>query len=795
MRWLPVLRLAGVATLLATLIVAALAFNMMGDNRRYASRASNGIMMYSLAERTLQVDLLTARAGMLRSYEPVDADLVAAEESLSGLGKLPMPSSARQALAGVAAAAARQEVLVQQFKHRNRLLQRALTQFAANDDAKIDQNNILSAWILRLTLDTSKPTVLGAQSALDALPRARPGTADAALVTHARRLVEILPEIDRLLNAIRGMDMEKRVRQFQMLIREEVRNRESALRRLQICFGFLITLLTAIVTAMILVQRQHTRELQSQADNERLSAAIAMPLIDTGHETFEARVQDAVNRLAFYLRAKRLRLMIPGIAAPVHFSAPHVDDEQEWFCQLVRVADANSAWAGDRVMASTRGNRGHPAVIEAMRTVGVSDLVLLRTVEPHRLIIGFEPSGAAFAQRRDHMAGLASALVAIAHGARREAMQQERERLEKKVARAGRMEIIGVMASGVAHNFNNIICAIGGYAEMGQERTRKGSPAYRHFGEILHAVGRARNLVDEILNFAKQGRSQKRPADLLDILRESVQLVSASARQNQIRLLTSEGSFPVIGAASELQQVFLNICNNAVHAGDGETVTIEAGRVNLVQRRRLSHGMLPSGQYVVVSVTDRGPGIAASARCRLFEPFFTTKLGGTGLGLSTAWEIVQDHGGSIDVENINPGARFSVWLPERAGTDDYAIAGDGARILLLAQSEQLAEEEELLAELGYEPIGFPLSTGIAAMSQALKDCDGALITSFNTEIALKSAELLSAPMAGRPMLVATPEAQLLRSRIRAAKIAYPLKRKELAARLPAVISGATPALH
>jgi hypothetical protein len=324
---------------------------------------------------------------------------------------------------------------------------------------------------------------------------------------------------------------------------------------------------------------------------------------------------------------------------------------------------------------------------------------------------------------------------------------------------------------------------------MGQERTRKQSFAYAHFGEILQAAGRARNLVDEILNFAKQGRSHKRPTQLLDILKETIGLVSASARQTSFRLLTADKPLWVTGAASELQQVFLNISNNAVHAGDSQEVVIQARPVRLARPHRLSHGSLPPGDYIVVSIDDEGPGIAPAARDRLFEPFFTTKVGGTGLGLSTAWEIVQDHGGTIDVENRDRGASFSVWLPQRDDAEDCTIAGDGARIILLAQPDQLAEEEELLAELGYEPVGFPLSTGIAAMSAALDECDGALITSFNTEIALKSAEALSARMAGRPVLVATPEAQLLHSRFAAPKFAYPLRRKELADRLPGIIGG------
>lgn len=787
MRWLPILRGTSLALMVATLATAILAFRMMGDNRRWAAAASNGIMSYSLAERTLQVDLLTARAGLLRNYDPVNADLADAVASLADLERLPMRASARKALAEIRAAAARQQALVEQFKTRNALLQNSMARFTANDSAEIGDHNALSAWILKLTLDTSAPTVSEARAALDDLPPASPGTPAAVLVAHARLLVTVLPEIDRLLHAIRAMRMEERVGKLQTLLRDESEDRTDTLRHLQISFGVLIALLAASVTALVLVQRQRTHEFQAQAENERLSAAIAIPLIDTGEATFTARVQDAVDRLAAHLGAKRLRLTIPATPNPVHFSARGSDDDQQWFCTLVQAADATDAWVADRVVASTRGDGGPPAFTSAMREVGIRDLVLLRTDEPNRVIIGFEPEGAAFAQRRDHMAGVASAIVAIAHGARRELLQLERERLERTVARAGRMETIGAMASGVAHNFNNIIGAIGGFAEMGQGRTRKGALAHRHFEEILKAVERARDLVDDILRFAKQGRSCKRAVDLLDILRETIQLLSASASTGAFCLLTDDDSLRVIGAASELQQVFLNICNNATNASGGQPVTIRAGRIVLAAPRPFSHGTLGPGTYATVSICDRGPGVPAAAWQRLFEPFFTMKAGGTGLGLSTAWEVVQDHGGTIHVENLDPGAQFSVWLPESSDGLAFAIAGDGARVLILGEASELSAQEELLAEIGYEPMGLPLTTDVATVSRLWEDCDAAIIAARRQELATRLAQQLARAAADRPVLTATPNWRLPGSPLSAATLSYPLRRAELIELLPRLV--------
>jgi signal transduction histidine kinase len=787
MRSLSSLRFASAILVIATIVIFALALRAMNESRRWTSAVSNAIMSYSLAERTLQVDLLTARSGITRSYHPVNADLIAASDNLADLQQLPMDAPGRRVLREIAASAARQEMLVEQFKRHNALLQTSLIRFTANGRGEQGDLHLLSTWILKLMLDTSAPTVRGARAALDNLPRAPAGSTAAQLVSDARLLVTVLPEIDRLLHSIRTMRMEERVGRLQTLLRVEATERAATVRHLQMLFGILVALLVAVVTASILVQRQYTRELKAQADNERLSAAIAMPLIDTGHATFADRVQDAVDRLAVHLGAKRLRLMIPGVASPSHFSAPQSDCNEAWFCGLVQAADATGAWVADRVMASTRGDGGHPALTMAMHDAGISDLVLLRTSEPSRVVIGFEPKGAAFAQRRDHMAGIASALVAIAHGARREVLQLERERLERTVARAGRMETIGAMASGVAHNFNNIIGAIGGFAEMGQERTKKGSLAHRHFGEITTAVQRARDLVDEILTFAKQGRSCKRPVDLSDILAEAMQLLSASERRDAFRLRTSGGPFPVMGAGSELQQVFLNICHNAAHASGGRPVTIQAERTTLPQHRRLSHGSLAPGEYVAVSISDDGAGIPGAALHRLFEPFFTMKAGGTGLGLSTAWEIVQDHAGTIDVENLDRGARFTVWLPEMNDGERFTVPGNGARILLLSQLSQLPAEEELLAELGYEPMGMPFFTNVARVAQVLEECDAVLIASCNPGNVLKLVDDLGELVAGRAMLVATPEGGAFGSDVPSGKLAYPLQRRELIAMLPELL--------
>lgn len=781
MRWLPSLRFASALLFVACVALSIVVLRTSTATRRWAAATGSALVDYSLADRALQLDLLNARAGLLRNYDPLNAHLRSERESLSDLARLPMRSDARALLGTLMDKSQRREALVERFKSDNALLQNSLARFTANGNAADDDRDVLSARILKLTLDTSPQTVSDTRAALARLPHAPPGTSAAQLISHARLLVAVLPEIDALLHAIRVMRMENGIEALSLMLRDQAAGDVAHLRRLRLLLAATGLLLALCALSTVFAQRLRTREFKAQAANERLNAAIAIPLIDTGKGDFAARVQQAVHRLALHIGARRLQLVVPGTAGPVPFSWPDASVHPQCLQGFVAAAEADGAWAGDRVIVS-RGRDGiGPMLDREMGAAGMNDLVLLRTTHPLPVTIGFEPAGSALAQRGDHIAGLASAIVAIAHGARREMMQVERERLERTLSRARRMETIGAMASGIAHNFNNIIGAIRGFAEIGQERTRSGSQARYTFDEIQIAVERARELVDEILNFAKQGRSVKQPIDIRVVLDQAVRLLEASARDpGGFRFDPPKTACVVLGSGSAFQQVFLNICTNAAHASGGRPVDIEATRHVLDAEHQLSHGSLDAGRYVVVSVTDRGPGIPAAASARLFEPFFTTKRGGTGLGLSTAWEIVQDHGGTIDVATApEGGARFSVWLPEMLDPPASQPIGDGSRILLIGAEDRLAAEEELLAELGYEPIGMALPADRALVREFSADCDAVLIADADTAAVERQAREIAHIAKGRPLLLATVGSVALDIPGSVIPLSFPLSGEEL----------------
>jgi CheY-like chemotaxis protein len=174
----------------------------------------------------------------------------------------------------------------------------------------------------------------------------------------------------------------------------------------------------------------------------------------------------------------------------------------------------------------------------------------------------------------------------------------------------------------------------------------------------------------------------------------------------------------VVGDATQLHQVIVNLVTNAAQAMAGQgTIDIGVDAVDMPAARRLSHGNLAAGRYIRLSVADSGHGMDAATLEHIFEPFFTTKPtgSGTGLGLATVHGIVADHGGAIDVESApGRGSRFDVYLPRSdaapkldAAPESPVPRGDGQAILVVDDEEPLVRlTEEMLAALGYEPIGF-----------------------------------------------------------------------------------------
>ncbi len=262
--------------------------------------------------------------------------------------------------------------------------------------------------------------------------------------------------------------------------------------------------------------------------------------------------------------------------------------------------------------------------------------------------------------------------------------QSEQKALEARLSQSQKMQALGTLAGGVAHDFNNILTAILGNADLAREDLAADAPAHESLGEISTAARRGRELVRQILTFSRQQPLARARVPLAAVVVESCALLRA-ALPSQVQLVQSiEPPLPeVSGDATQLQQVLVNLGTNALHAlpARGGRIEIALDGVPAADPRlpaALAQACREAGQPAVrLRVIDDGCGMDEQVQRRMFEPFFTTKpVGqGTGLGLSVVLGLVEAHGGHIEVcSTPQKGTTISLWLPPLA--TEALTAGD-----------------------------------------------------------------------------------------------------------------------
>jgi signal transduction histidine kinase/ActR/RegA family two-component response regulator len=302
------------------------------------------------------------------------------------------------------------------------------------------------------------------------------------------------------------------------------------------------------------------------------------------------------------------------------------------------------------------------------------------------------------------------------------AQEREREEMQRQLQQAAKMEALGRLAGGIAHDFNNLLGSILGYGELLQDELGEGGAVRRHIDQVMQAGARGKELVDRILAFSRSGMAERVPLRVQSVVEETLELLAASLpAEVRLEKQLAAADAAVVGDATQLHQVTMNLCTNAMHAMEqGGTLTIKLDRRAVGERHLLSHGTLGVGSYVRLSVGDTGSGIPPAVLERMFDPFFTTKRvgDGTGLGLALVNGIVADLDGAIDVATeVGVGTTFTIWLP---ATDERPMPnpepagelprGHGETVMIVDDERALvALAEETLAQLGYEPVGFDSS--------------------------------------------------------------------------------------
>ncbi len=293
--------------------------------------------------------------------------------------------------------------------------------------------------------------------------------------------------------------------------------------------------------------------------------------------------------------------------------------------------------------------------------------------------------------------------------------------LEKQIRQSQKMQAIGTLAGGVAHDFNNILTAILGYAELTQVLCQKDTVMHENLSEIIKASERAGKLIDQILQFSRQ--SEKSTSNLLIdvIIKEALKLLRASLPANIDISSNLQQGVRVKADPTQIHQVIMNLCTNAYQAlgDDGGEIAIGLETVEISARRGVEIGNITAGSYAKLTVRDTGVGIPDEYLTRIFEPYFTTKSvnQGTGLGLSVVHGIINDHLGAVNVESSpGKGTTFILYLPEaedeqtEAGNGDVRPVFAGGRILIVDDEPPIVNfQTQVLEHLGYHVDAFTRS--------------------------------------------------------------------------------------
>jgi PAS domain S-box-containing protein len=275
----------------------------------------------------------------------------------------------------------------------------------------------------------------------------------------------------------------------------------------------------------------------------------------------------------------------------------------------------------------------------------------------------------------------------------------EKKQLETQLFRAQRLESIGTLASGIAHDLNNILTPILAVSQLLPLKFPDIYSEHEHLLEILEdSARRGAELVKQVLSFARGVEGKRMTLQVKHLIREVVKIVKQTfPRSIEVCMDVAPDLWTVYGDSTQLHQVVMNLCVNARDAmPDGGSLTISAENLLIDENYARMNLEAKVGPYTVITVADTGVGIPKEIVERIFEPFFTTKeLGkGTGLGLSTVIGIVKSHGGFVNVySEVGRGTQFKVYLP----------AAQGIEIELTSQLEPLAGKGELILVVDDEP--------------------------------------------------------------------------------------------
>lgn len=715
------------------LLLTWLSFHAVNSGAEAYDSALKELDRFASVESALRRDVLTARLGLLHNYDPLVEEvgtLVRIVRQLRQIwlevgrmaGELdPVNHSVRQ-----------QAELVEQFKTDDALLQNSLAYFAMLSPSlsRMERGGKLQAGVgelavsmLRLTLDSSPPVArevedrlrkLSAEIGNEAQPELR------ALLAHGQLLKQLLPSIDLIVRAL--IEVPSRQQQANLraiIVERQLQSREEARRYRLMLYATSVGLVAALLHLGLQLQSR-AQTLQRRAALEHLIADISMRFINAQSQEVGAQIEEALSGLGQQLRADRAYFLRAGQDGHALAWSRYPEPLPSGWPERALTLAASPIFGGDDLVHLPHVAQLPPGPERTLfDAAGTREWVCMFRAagEGESELLGLDWSSSWLDLQTEERALLRMTFDIFSNAVARERLERDRAQFASRLQHARRMETIGTLTSGIAHNFNNIIGAILGYAELAEARDATDNSSNKYIGEIRSAGERARDLIDQILAFGRRRESRHGPIRVESLLAECLSLLEVSLPATiKLELRVAVPSATVLGHSAQLQQVILNLGNNAAQAmgGDG-LIEFRVDIREVDPRPRQFTDPVPAGRYICISVEDSGHGMDEVTLEQIFEPFFTTRPAGNGLGLATVREIVREHGGALAVwSERDRGTRFEVWLPfadenaESIGVCGPEICfGSGETIMVVDPSPRsLLGNEELLAALGYEPAGF-----------------------------------------------------------------------------------------